>query len=328
MKRSGEALNNMREITRVFLVGCPRSGTTLLQKLLSERFGLFTLPETHIFSRAVGRLQPRAFGHAKNQETSLRSLTSCIRVSCGVSTAQPWGDFAPALESSGYAELMHSLPTGRRRIATIARMFGETLDQAAISAGSQGWIEKTPDHVHYLDFIHRLMPDAWVVHIVRDGRDTVASILDAAKRYERPWRAIYPTIERAVERWNKSMEDSALHAEHPKAIVVPYSLLVRSPDGVVNSVGHFPGLSAAKLGLSDNPGSSLTLPREIWKSGAVKGVVSVPENKWLTVLNESEREAVDRLLRPIPHILQSRLDMFAATCNTPKFVNSVRQSHG
>ena len=36
-------------IKRVLLVGCPRSGTTILQAILSSHPEVFSLPETHFF---------------------------------------------------------------------------------------------------------------------------------------------------------------------------------------------------------------------------------------------------------------------------------------
>jgi len=39
--------------TRIFLVGCPRSGTTLLQSMLARHDRVFTFPESHLFARSV-----------------------------------------------------------------------------------------------------------------------------------------------------------------------------------------------------------------------------------------------------------------------------------
>ena len=42
----------MKEIQkRIFIVGCPRSGTTLLQSLLLKHNEITSFPESHFFSR-------------------------------------------------------------------------------------------------------------------------------------------------------------------------------------------------------------------------------------------------------------------------------------
>ena len=45
----------------VFVVGCPRSGTTLVQCILSASSSAFSLPETHFFSWVLPTLgvQPK-----------------------------------------------------------------------------------------------------------------------------------------------------------------------------------------------------------------------------------------------------------------------------
>lgn len=47
--------------TRIFVVGSPRSGTTLTQRLVAERFRLHPLPATHLVPciRATGRVRRR-----------------------------------------------------------------------------------------------------------------------------------------------------------------------------------------------------------------------------------------------------------------------------
>ena len=38
------------------------------------------------------------------------------------------------------------------------------------------WAEKTPDHILYLHEIKRTLPDALIIHIIRDGRDVALSL--------------------------------------------------------------------------------------------------------------------------------------------------------
>lgn len=40
------------------------------------------------------------------------------------------------------------------------------------------FIDKTPDHVFYLDKIQKCFPNAYIIHIIRDGHDVLASLKD------------------------------------------------------------------------------------------------------------------------------------------------------
>jgi hypothetical protein len=67
-----------------------------------------------------------------------------------------------------------------RRILTDCRNSGDFLrvvmESIARSQNVDRWAEKTPDHVLFLDEIKRTVPDALVIHIIRDGRDAALSL--------------------------------------------------------------------------------------------------------------------------------------------------------
>jgi hypothetical protein len=49
------------------------------------------------------------------------------------------------------------------------------------------FVEKTPSHVMFVPEIVALLPRARFVHVVRDARDTVASLLSASRTWGRAW---------------------------------------------------------------------------------------------------------------------------------------------
>ncbi|MEQ8960988.1 MAG: sulfotransferase [Coleofasciculus sp. C2-GNP5-27] len=44
---------------RIFLVGCPRSGTTLLQSLLAAHPQIASFPESHFFRHLIPEFEPK-----------------------------------------------------------------------------------------------------------------------------------------------------------------------------------------------------------------------------------------------------------------------------
>src|SRR5205814_10462093 len=51
----------------------------------------------------------------------------------------------------------------------------------------QVFVEKTPSHVLYVPEMHALLPRARFIHVLRDARDTVASLLSASRGWGRTW---------------------------------------------------------------------------------------------------------------------------------------------
>jgi hypothetical protein len=49
------------------------------------------------------------------------------------------------------------------------------------------FVEKTPSHVMFVPEIHTLLPRARFIHVLRDARDTVASLLSASRTWGRAW---------------------------------------------------------------------------------------------------------------------------------------------
>lgn len=76
-----------------------------------------------------------------------------------------------------------------------ARLVHELLDKPALANGARAWADTTPQNAENAHRLVRLFPDAKVVFMLRDGRDTVASVLDKAWGPEDPllglewWRA-------------------------------------------------------------------------------------------------------------------------------------------
>jgi hypothetical protein len=72
------------------------------------------------------------------------------------------------------------------------------------------FLEKTPSHVLYIPEIHALLPRARFIHVLRDARDTVASLLSASRTWGRAWAP--RRAANAARTW-VSHVDAARHAQ-------------------------------------------------------------------------------------------------------------------
>lgn len=127
----------------VLVVGAPRSGTTWLQRAVAAHPDVLALPsETHLFSSGISVLRDRVQGgHVGSPSTG-----SCF---------MPQEEFTRAARSFCDAAL------------------GSYVNRTRPDAPRV--LERTPNHVWHLGLIGSVYPDAWVLHIVRDGRDVVRS---------------------------------------------------------------------------------------------------------------------------------------------------------
>lgn len=136
----------------LFVVGCPRSGTTWLQLLLAQHPSVATTKESHLFDGFVG--------------PALRN----------------WDLFEADPRAVGPAPLI-----SRDEFVERLRCFaGEALGRL-VRDETELILDKTPDHALWCEALLTVFPEAWVLHLVRDPRDVVASLLDAGKSWGGGW---------------------------------------------------------------------------------------------------------------------------------------------
>lgn len=129
---------------KVFIVGCARSGTTWLQIILGGHPDVATVRETHLFDRYVGSLYTQ--WNAEQSSNSKDGLRALLQSS----------DLDQACRQ--FADVVFDKIRARNPRARIL-------------------LEKTASHLRHWRMIRRLYPDALFLHIVRDPRAVVSSLL-------------------------------------------------------------------------------------------------------------------------------------------------------
>jgi len=92
-------------------------------------------------------------------------------------------------------------------------------------------VRKTPDHLNRVEIIGRRIPDAVFLHIIRDGRDVVASLYRASKI----WKKNY-SIQQCIDYWNSAINKTKKLLEKPNHHLIVYEQLVSDYDKIVNSL--------------------------------------------------------------------------------------------
>jgi Sulfotransferase family len=248
----------------VFVVGCPRSGTTLVQCILSASPLAYSLPETHFFSEVlpdlgVGLEAPLTPARLRQAEARLvysaeitlpEPLTSTLAEAADRGALTPLGFFLALVEQYRPATDVD------RRLRVV---------------------EKTPLHVLHLDQIGATFPDARFVHVVRSPLDVTASWLrtpfartGSLLFYAQTWMA---TVQ-AAERYAARAPD--------RITTLTYERLVAEPAPRVRALCAFLDLpyEARMLAEFGREAARTVNKREDWKGDIERGVIVNRAGTW------------------------------------------------
>lgn len=244
---------------RIFVVGCPRSGTTLVQAMIARHPEVFSLRETYFFESLLGDAQLR-WG-----DREARSTRSWYH---RAGFAQSWGRRRlRQLEQAHAARWRGPAP---RRWSACVRRYATMLDEAASGAQKTHWVEKTPNHILFLDEIAKCIPDACFVHVLRNGIDVVASVSDADMQQET--RAFSGGMVRWARRWNRAMEIDLARLRDPRHYLLCIEDLIDDAETEWKRLRDFLALEPDKPLLS-SPGCEIADARtEPWKTDAITGI--------------------------------------------------------
>ncbi|WP_307244134.1 sulfotransferase family protein [Catenuloplanes indicus] len=232
-------------------MGCPRSGTTMLQLMLHAHPRIAIPPETRFVLSGYG-LRHR-FGDLRKPERR-RALADWIF------TAETKVADLGLDRDEVTARIVAGPPTLGSAMGAVFQAYGRRF-------GKPRWGDKRPSYIHNVDVVLRLFPDAQIVTITRDGRDCVASLL------EMPWHR--DGIHKAISAWARSV-DSARRAERTLApdsyFALRYESLVQSPDTELRRLCAF---------LGEDFDDAMTRPDQV-------ASVAVPERKKWHVRTHAE----------------------------------------
>ena len=211
----------MKGIGKYFIVGSARSGTTLLQAMVAAQPRVYSIPETHFFCESVPRSRRRRWLGLARAERASEALIGVTKL-------------------AGRPDLEHFVPAGSRFLRPYAKAFVEIMDAAALGKGKDCWVEKTPHHIDFIPSIASAVPGARFLHVIRDGRDVVASQQFAARQDSAYWGEW--TVERLVELWNQDVTTSLSYLGRPRHEFVSYEVLIEDREPALRRVAPFLGL--------------------------------------------------------------------------------------
>jgi len=257
---------------RTFVVGCPRSGTTIVQAMLARHPAVLTLPETALFEHLYGNLAWRwGDADAVYQQARLRQRLGFTRKHerSLFMTLQQMLPSAPA-------SLMHA----PLRTRAFEQRFIALLDQLTREEGRDLWLEKTPNHLLYIPEIEALVPDARFIHVIRPGMDVLASLFDTSLLFESD-QAIGGGTVHWAHRWNRAMQIHRAHIDRPQHHLLFLDDLIEHPEREWERLCGFLQISADAPPPHDICHQGIAhLDQDPWKRRAVDhGRLRAPDSK-------------------------------------------------
>ncbi len=238
-----------------FIVGAPRSGTTLLQYMLRSHPNL-SLPtgESHFFIPLYRNRS--AFGDLNRKENLRRVLEAMYVQSAAFLDTDLHGI---RFDIDWLSEVLHT--EGRN---TIPLILAGLYEKNAQGEGKRRWGEKTPYYVLHMPLLLEMFPGARFIHVIRDGRDVLLSLFGRQDDF-----GVYNSYVGAKywEKYVATGQHLGRRLDPRQYLEVRYEDLVRDPEPVVHRILDFLGepfdLSVIYFRKSKEPGKTPLLQQDL-----------------------------------------------------------------
>lgn len=244
---------------KIFIVGCPRSGTTLLQSFLASHSKVVSFPETHLYSKTIS-INPilRALTLYRSKHIS---IVQKILTDLDVSTKEDLKSFGFTFSTIKWVRFLND------QLNKIGEHFRKA-DESFL-------LEKTPRHLHFIDLIQRVDRDAIFIHLIRNGEDVVASMSEATGNNPEEWSG-NRSIDKSIFWWNRSISISEQYIGQENNHHIRYENLIEDPEKVLGVLFGKIGLPFEEHILSSfhKTADSLIGEDEVWKSKNTKDTLS------------------------------------------------------
>jgi hypothetical protein len=239
----------------LFIVGSPRTGSTLLRHVLNRSPAVCLASETHFLkhsrrARLHRRLADAAAGDGDVRRTAVRDVVTELL------KPRFWTWPSRNLEVDSLIDRVLATDLSERALfSLLLDLYVERrcADRAVAVRG-----EKTPDHLYQVATLARWFPDARFIHTFRDPRAIYASRLVRTGEGRRGMKARLPKVParvldpllaplEVVETSRVWLDAARLHRRHARELGERYRLirfedLVADPRGVVTEICAFVGI--------------------------------------------------------------------------------------
>ena len=219
----------------IFVVGNPRSGTTLLRLVLTSHSKINIPPESNFIIRKMKKYKNTIFSSREQVGKfidELREIPECLSEKWEIS----FDNFF------SYPYLVDHIDAGLSYVDLCAVIY-QYYNLEKLGKTKDMWGDKNNANTNYIKLLARLYPDAKFVHIVRDGRAVLSSYKQLENIKKHKYAPDLPTETwRVAARWASTVSRCSFHLDkHARGryIVIRYEDLITEFESTVSSVCEF-----------------------------------------------------------------------------------------
>jgi len=233
----------------IFIVGSGRSGTTLLYNLLAVH------PDVCWFSEFTDKYPDNPYGAVLQKLLQMPIIG--IRLQRAVMSESAPFFIKPSEGSTIYDNysgfVRHKRSTEKDRSGEVENKFKLTIKKHLMATGKSRFINKQPANTQRIRLIHALFPDAYFVHIIRDGRGLANSLIQTDWWQNTQLWWMHGQKPSEIKRYKRNpIKLCALHWKHnvievrrskkllgKRYMEIRYEKLISDPRGAVKNILQF-----------------------------------------------------------------------------------------
>ena len=277
----------VKPLPSIFVVGAPRSGTTLTARIIGRHSRVFMPGETHFFDDIYARRQE--FGELQDAE-SIHRVMRRLETLYGRYNEKPDQERVDKLLQKNDA--IEKLMICR----TYKELFSCFMEIQMQLAGKARWGNNVPKDIFHIEEILSFYPTAKILVCIRDVRDFLVSYQNkwkvaAGDNAERLTSLYHPVVTSLL--WQASVKQIARIKDIiPKEnlMMIRYESLVHNPENLVREICRFIGEEFEEDMLNvDEENSSFRDER--------KGIYSSSVERWRRLLTNEEAYVAQKITR-------------------------------
>ena len=269
----------------IFVVGYPRSGTTLVQSLLATQRNIYSLPETHFFNvinRKTVKTDDRGYVDAACLDQVFARIHEKIDL------------------RFSHSEQKHIVKLAKKK-KLLPKMLFEFIvyhficeDIKNKDAESFRWLEKTPNHAYFLESILSVYPRALFVNIIRHPVPAIYS-----RKVNFPFNKD-KSLDWLAKLWRRSVEETEnFNRVHPgKLFSLKYEDLTADLKTRLTKVCDFLKVDLDMAWIDNHSAAAgrVSLKSEVWKKKDGYREISNTNDTYRQVVPPGDAASIENLL--------------------------------